>query len=125
MKKAGWILLDINNDDIPKMRDFTDVQLIGKYYKLLADNNMNPDEYDPVFEFKTEGEQTIISARPVRKKHIQECNEALIIQYLVKHGVLKNTNIDEFFNLQITRDGYTGTVKHIIDAILEICQKVK
>lgn len=44
-----------------------------------------------------------------------------IIKTLIRNGVLKTEDIEAFFNLQITRDGYTGTVKNIIKAIKELC----
>lgn len=50
--------------------------------------------------------------------------EQEILQILVDNGVLKSTDKKEFFNLQLTRDGYTGTVEKIILAINECLDRV-
>lgn len=63
---AGW-LSECNTqlDDIPKIRDVLYENVTNGYYKLLSDNNMNPDDYCPKVEFKTENNQTIISVTPI------------------------------------------------------------
>lgn len=39
------------------------------------------------------------------------------VDAMLKTGVIRNENISEFFNLQLTRDGYTGTVSRIMEAM--------
>jgi len=51
--------------------------------------------------------------------------EKEILEILVKNGVLKSTNKEEFFNLQLTRDGYTGTLKWLLLSINEIISLVE
>lgn len=44
------------------------------------------------------------------------------IDILLEHKLLKSRNVEEMFNLQITRDGYVDTTKTIVKIIAKLLE---